>query len=117
MPGHRGRIPPLAGTPGGSVHVTWGRVRPRRLLAYLAARPGARAARYATQLAWREFYADVLWAQPDSAREYLRPEFARMEYDEPGAYDAKDRHFNAWRDGRTGYPTVDEGMRQLRSEG
>jgi len=107
----------LDGTSRMSVHLKWGEIHPRRMLADLAARPGASAALYATQLAWREFYADVLGAQPDSAREYLRPEFARMEYDEPGAYDDKDSRFNAWRDGRTGYPIVDAGMRQLRSEG
>ncbi|MEO8556783.1 MAG: FAD-binding domain-containing protein, partial [Actinomycetota bacterium] len=107
----------LDGTSRMSVHLKWGEIHPRRMLADLAARPGASATLYATQLAWREFYADVLLAQPDSAREYLRPEFAQMEYDEPGGYDDKDGRFNAWRDGRTGYPIVDAGMRQLRAEG
>ena len=42
------------------------------------------AATYRNELAWREFYADVLFAPPETARDYLRPEFARMAYDEPG---------------------------------
>ena len=54
------------------------------MLADLALHPGAGAATYTTELAWREFYADVLWRSPGSAREYLNPEFARMEYDRPG---------------------------------
>ncbi len=53
-----------------------------------ARRPGPEApkgaATFRKELAWREFYADVLFHQPDSAREYLRPEFARMAYDDPG---------------------------------
>jgi deoxyribodipyrimidine photo-lyase len=93
-----------------SVHLKWGEIHPRTLLADLA-RCGADATTYRNELAWREFYADVLWRRPDTAREYLRPGFARMAYDEPG------ERFAAWCAGRTGYPIVDAGMRQLRAEG
>ena len=103
--------PDRDGTSRMSVHLKWGEIHPRTMLADLARHRSADAALYGTQLAWREFYADVLWQRPDSAREYLKPKLARMEYDEPG-----DR-FTAWRDGLTGYPIVDAGMRQLRSEG
>jgi deoxyribodipyrimidine photo-lyase len=102
----------LDGTSRMSVHLKWGEIHPRTMLADLARQPGsADAARFATELAWREFYADVLWQRPDSARDYLRAEFAAMEYDEPGS------RFTAWRQGLTGYPIVDAGMRQLRCEG
>jgi deoxyribodipyrimidine photo-lyase len=96
-----------------SVHLKWGEIHPRTMLADLSeATADADAVdRYRTELAWREFYADVLARRPDSARDYYRPELAGMEYDEPGAL------FDAWRDGRTGYPIVDAGMRQLRAEG
>ena len=103
--------PDLHGTSRMSVHLKWGEIHPRTMLADLARHPGAGASTYGTELAWREFYADVLWHRPQSAREYLKPEFARMEYDEAGS------RFTAWCDGRTGYPIVDAGMRQLRSEG
>jgi deoxyribodipyrimidine photo-lyase len=102
----------LNGTSRMSVHLKWGEIHPRTMLADLAQHHGGPgAARYAIELAWREFYAEVLSRRPDSAREYLRPEFAAMEYDEPGSALA------AWRDGLTGYPIVDAGMRQLRAEG
>ena len=101
----------LDGTSWMSVHLKWGEIHPRTMLADLAQPSSASAALYGTQLAWREFYADVLWRSPESAREYLKPEFAAMEYDEPGI------RFTAWCDGLTGYPIVDAGMRQLRSEG
>ncbi len=70
---------------------------------------GARV--YRTELAWREFYADVLHTRPETAREYYKPEFARLSYDRPGA------QLEAWQEGRTGFPIVDAGMRQLRATG
>ncbi len=94
-----------------SVHLKWGEIHPRTMLADLARHRSRSAAGYRSELAWREFYADVLWRHPESARTYLKPEFARMQYDDPGD------GFDAWRDGRTGYPIVDAGMRQLRAEG
>jgi deoxyribodipyrimidine photo-lyase len=101
----------LAGTSGLSAHLKYGEIHPRTLLADLAGRAGPGARVYRSELAWREFYADVLWHRPETAREYLRPEYARMRYDPPG--DALAR----WQQGRTGYPFVDAGMRQLRGTG
>jgi len=94
-----------------SVHLKWGEVHPRTLLADLARLRSAGAATYRKELAWREFYADVLHHQPRTARDYLRPEYAAMPYDEPAS------QLEAWKRGRTGYPVVDAGMRQLRRTG
>ncbi len=103
--------PGVEGTSRMSVHLKWGEIHPRTMLADLARLRGAGAATYRTELAWREFYADVLHARPETARDYLRPELARMRYDEPGA------RLDAWRAGRTGFPVVDAGLRQLRATG
>ena len=105
--------PDLDATSRMSVHLKWGEIHPRTMLADLAdaQAAGSSVDRYRLELAWREFYADVLARRPDSARQYYRPEFADMAYDDPG------ERFDAWRDGRTGYPIVDAGMRQLRAEG
>ena len=103
--------PAVAGTSRMSVHLKWGEIHPRTMLADLAPLRSAGAATYRKELAWREFYADVLFHRPETAREYLRPEFARMAYDDPAD------HLDAWRDGRTGFPIVDAGMRQLRATG
>ncbi len=103
--------PGVDGTSRMSVHLKYGEVHPRQLLADLAGRTGKGAGTYRTELAWRDFYADVLHARPDSAREYYKPEFAKMPYDAPGA------QLEAWAEGRTGYPIVDAGMRQLRATG
>jgi deoxyribodipyrimidine photo-lyase len=103
--------PDLDATSHMSVHLKWGEIHPRTMLAALRERRDAGAATYRKELAWREFYADVLFQRPDSAREYLRPELGRMQYDEPG------ERFDAWREGRTGFPIVDAGMRQMRAIG
>jgi deoxyribodipyrimidine photo-lyase len=103
--------PDLDATSRMSVHLKWGEIHPRTMLADLRGRRGESRWRYETELAWREFYADVLAARPGSAREYYRPELAAMDYDLP------EQRFEAWCEGRTGYPIVDAGMRQLRAEG
>jgi deoxyribodipyrimidine photo-lyase len=100
--------PDLDGTSQLSHALKWGEIHPRTLLADL---DPERHETYVKELAWREFYADVLFHRPDSAREYLRAEYARMRYARPGA------EFQAWCEGRTGFPFVDAGMRQLRAEG
>jgi deoxyribodipyrimidine photo-lyase len=94
-----------------SVHLKWGTIHPRTMLADLAPLRSSGASAYARELAFREFYADVLHQRPDSAFHYYNPALAAMAYDEPG--DA----FEAWKAGRTGFPIVDAGMRQLMGEG
>ena len=103
--------PDLDTTSRMSRHLKWGEIHPRTMLADLRGRTDKGATAYRRELAFREFYADVLFQRPDSAREYLRPELARMQYDEPG------EQLDAWREGRTGFPIVDAGMRQLRASG
>ncbi len=106
--------PDQPGTSAMSAHLKYGEIHPRALLADLAAKRGRNVESYRSELAWREFYADVLFHHPRSAREYLRPEMARMTY---ATGKTADEHFRAWSEGRTGYPFVDAGMRQLRAEG
>ena len=96
-----------------SVDLKYGSLHPRTLLADLSGRTGKGAETFRRELAWREFYADVLWHAPRSARECLNPAFATMEVDSGPEADAR---FAAWAEGRTGYPMVDAGMRQLRAE-
>ena len=94
-----------------SPYLALGVVHPRTLLADLDGRTDPGASKFVAELAWREFSADVLWHHPTSVRADLRPGPAGMVFDEP------DAGFDAWRDGLTGYPLVDAGMRQLRAEG
>jgi deoxyribodipyrimidine photo-lyase len=107
--------PDLDATSRMSIPLKYGEVHPRTLLADLSRRrtpaTGASVDRFITELGWREFYADVLWYDPRSAWQDWRDELRSMPYeDAPELVDA-------WRAGRTGYPFVDAGMRQLRAEG
>jgi deoxyribodipyrimidine photo-lyase len=110
-----GRNTPGAdGTSRLSAHLKYGCIHPRTLLADLAAEEASEAVRrYTDELAWRDFYADVLWHRPDSAREYLNPQLQEMDYDSGPDVEQLVR---AWETGRTGFPIVDAGMRQLLGE-
>jgi deoxyribodipyrimidine photo-lyase len=104
--------PDLDATSRLSPYLRWGCIHPRQLLSRLGRSKAERS--FASELCWREFYADVLWHRPDTVRQAFRPEMRAMAVDTgPGADDA----FEAWCEGRTGYPIVDAGMRQLRAEG
>ncbi|MDO9377708.1 MAG: deoxyribodipyrimidine photo-lyase [Nocardioidaceae bacterium] len=94
-----------------SVHLKWGEIHPRTMLADIAAHHSEGADAYQREICFREFYADVLFHHPHSAREYYNPQFAGMTYDKPGD------DLEAWKQGRTGFPVVDAGLRQLRAEG
>ncbi len=90
-----------------------GALHPRTVL---AATDGPTAGRdtFRTELGWREFYADVLFHQPDSAWRALQPRFETLRVDRDSAAVAR---FRSWARGETGFPLVDAGMRQLLAEG
>ena len=102
--------PDTNGTSHMSVHLKWGTMHPRTMLADLKPRHEV----YRKELAWREFYADVLFNRPETAREYYHANFAKLPYAKGKT--AADR-LTAWQQGQTGYPIVDAGMRQLLREG
>ena len=104
--------PDLDATSRLSPYLKWGCIHPRQLLARLGGGEGP--GRFRAELCWREFYADVLWHRPDTVRQALQPGMRRIEVDVgPATHWA----FRAWAEGRTGYPIVDAGMRQLAAEG
>jgi len=63
------------------------------------------------QLAWRDFYAHHMARHPEVADGALKPAYRAMEWDDDPALLA------AWREGRTGFPLCDAGMRQMRATG
>lgn len=106
--------PDRPGTSRMSAHLKWGCIHPRTLLADLAGRSGAGPASFRRELAWREFYADTVFHLPESVWTSVDPAIDRMSWDSGATADAR---FEAWRAGRTGYPYVDAGMRQLLAQG
>jgi deoxyribodipyrimidine photo-lyase len=105
-------IPSIEGTSRLGPHLRFGTIHPRQVLAELGTLKAHEVFR--SELAWRDFYADVLWRKPHTAWENLQPKMARMPVDIDAA--AKQR-FTQWCDGQTGYPIIDAGMRQLRGTG
>ena len=94
-----------------SADLKWGVLHPRQILSRLGGSAGERV--FADELCWRDFYADVLFNEPASARRSLDERVGSMPWDRgPEA----DELFAAWCEGCTGYPIVDAGMRQLRAE-
>jgi deoxyribodipyrimidine photo-lyase len=65
------------------------------------------------QLAWREFFMAVLHHYPEVLETDFNPDWRGLEWDDPGAGDRLER----WKEGRTGFPIVDAGMRQLLETG
>jgi len=105
-------LPALDGTSRLSAALRWGLVHPRQLLAQLGPERGHEV--FASELGWREFYADVLHRRPDSAWQNLDRRMDAMKVDTD---DAARGRFAVWAQGRTGYPIVDAGMRQLLATG
>ena len=99
----------IDGTSKMSSYLKFGEVHPRTLLANLGESKAHDTFR--KEIAWREFYADVLFNNPHTDTDYYAPRFKEMRYDEPG------EKFKAWCEGRTGYPFVDAAMRQIVREG
>jgi len=97
------------GTSKLSAPLKWGEIHPRTLLADLGESKAHDVFR--KEIAWREFYADVLFHNPHTDNDYYAPKFADMRYNKP------DEKFQAWCEGKTGYPFVDAAMRQLLLEG
>ena len=104
-------LPGVRGTSVMSAYLKYGCIHPRTMHAALGTDEGALS--YGGELVWRDFYADVLWHRPDTARADLNPQLAGLEYDEGPEADGR---FERWATGTTGYPIVDAGMRELLGE-
>ena len=100
-----------------SIALRWGHLHPRTVLHDLAPLRSDGATALARQIAWRDFFADVLWHRPDAVTQPIRAEFKNMPTDEPDQSPTAAERLAAWQQGRTGYPLVDAGMRQLQAEG
>lgn len=108
------------GAPGASrlsPHLHWGEIHPWRVVERVrqaaadGRAPQVEADKFIAELAWRDFSAHLLHHFPQMVEKAFRPEYDAM----PWRTDAGGLH--AWKQGLTGYPLVDAGMRQLWTTG
>jgi deoxyribodipyrimidine photo-lyase len=99
--------PALEGTSRLSVHLRFGTVSVRRL----AGEANRYNQTWLTELIWREFFQMILWHFP-----YVVNGSFRRAYDSI-PWSNNEEHFDRWRQGQTGYPLVDAGMRELNETG
>jgi deoxyribodipyrimidine photo-lyase len=107
----RRNLPSEEGTSRLSPHLHFGEVSPATVYGAAAA-AGAEGEKFVKELAWRDFTQNMIAAHGDLGERHARDAFERFPWrtlDDPEA--AAD--FTAWTSGRTGYPIVDAGMRQL----
>ncbi|WP_199547538.1 deoxyribodipyrimidine photo-lyase, partial [Streptomyces sp. N35] len=95
-----------------SPHLHFGTLSPVECVQRALRKGGAGAEAFVRQLAWRDFHRQVLAARPDAAQRNYRSQHDRWRTSASAR-----RDFEAWKEGRTGYPVVDAAMRQLRHEG
>lgn len=97
------------GTSRLSPHLHFGELSPVQIWHAVADLPGSES--YLRQLAWREFAYHLLVEYPHTLREPFQPQFRRF------PWRSNARRLKAWQQGRTGYPLVDAGMRELWTTG
>lgn len=66
---------------------------------------------YLKELIWREFFMQILWHFPETVKKAFKPKYDRIEWRN------NEQEFEAWKNGKTGYPFVDAGMRELNNTG
>ena len=111
--------PDILGTSRLSPHLHFGEISPRQVwhaLKRMASKRGLplaqwRGSQFLTELGWREFSHHLLYHFPGTPRAPLRPAFERFSWHTEPAFR------KAWQQGRTGYPIVDAGMRELWTTG
>ena len=102
--------PDLSGTSLLSADLHFGVLAPRTIADMIGTSTSGRAA-FVRQLAWRDWYAHLLWETPSLVDTSLRTEMTAMAWQNDPA------DIEAWQKGLTGYPLVDAGMRQLERTG
>ena len=100
-------IPSVKGTSRMSVHLRFGTVSIRELVR----RAKSTNETYLNELIWRDFYQMTLYHNPQSPHNALKSKYDNIKWE------INEEHFTAWCEGKTGYPLVDAGMRELNTTG
>ena len=99
--------PALNATSHLSLHLRFGTISIRQLVKVAISNNPT----FLNELIWRDFYQMIIFQFPHSAKDAFKKQYDRIEWEH------NDSHFIAWCEGKTGYPLVDAGMRELNSTG
>jgi deoxyribodipyrimidine photo-lyase len=108
-------LPSIDGSSRLSAHLHWGELSPRQVWHALAGRRGIGVQSFRRELGWRDFAQGLIAQFPDYGERSFREEYRHLAWRDPRSEAAED--LAAWQQGRTGYPIVDAGMRQLWATG
>lgn len=104
--------PDMSATSRLSIPLRFGEIHPRTILLELDTTTDQDTFR--KEICWREFYAEVLATAPESETKSLDQKWELMGWDQEKDFQAR---LKKWQDGKTGFPIVDAGMRQLKQSG
>jgi len=104
-------IPSVPGTSHMSIYLKNGSITVPQIISILNLAPDSPHLKYFQELIWREFYYHILYHRPEVEREAFREKYRGLKWEN------NKKWFEAWCEGRTGYPIVDAGMRQLNATG
>ena len=102
-------LPARQGTSRLSPHLHFGEISPATVWHRVAGKGGS-VGTFLGELGWRDYAQNVIMQLPDYGGTNAKPQFERLEW---RSGDGAEADLAAWQQGRTGYPIVDAGMRQL----
>jgi deoxyribodipyrimidine photo-lyase len=105
--------PSLDGSSRLSPHLHWGEISPTQVWHALEGVSGKGADTYRGEIVWRDYAQNVIHQFPRYPEQNFRDTFDRFPWRDPARDEAAAADLKAWQQGRTGYPIVDAGMRQL----
>lgn len=114
--GEKRDIPSIDGTSKLAMFFKNGSLTPAQVIACLGLegaplKSDKGATKFLKEIVWREFYYSILWHRPDVEKTAFLKHYSDIHWEN------REDWFEAWKEGRTGYPIVDAGMRQLRQTG
>ncbi|MES2863669.1 MAG: deoxyribodipyrimidine photo-lyase [Bacteroidota bacterium] len=101
-------FPAINGTSLIGIHLRFGTISIRKLVQYALQFQNET---FLKELIWREFFMQILWHFPHTKTQSFKPKYDEIKWDN------NENSFQKWCEGKTGYPMVDAGMRELNATG
>lgn len=100
-------FPSLEATSHLSVHLRFGTISIRKIVKFVKERNEI----FLNELIWREFFIQILYHFPTVIHQSFKPKYGAIQWKNNAHY------FECWKQGKTGFPIVDAGMRELNTTG